>query len=135
MTPYQLVTSTSPSADVDQGLVYYDQNAQANGTGDHTVHFIQWVTVRGSLQYYFPGLDGRMWLSANVAYLTSPNDGQFGLSQSSTVKYMEWVDVDLMGDITPAVRLGIAYDNYSQHYNDGILAVDHRVEGAAFYMF
>jgi hypothetical protein len=134
-TSETIVTSTSPSPLVDPGLVYYDNNPVVGGSGDHTVHFIQWITVRGGLQYYLPGLDGKMWVSGNVSYITSPNDSQFGLSASSTLKYMEWFDVNLMGDLTPAVRLGIEYANYSQHYNDGILAVDHRVQGSAFYIF
>ncbi len=99
------------------------------------MHFIQWVTARVGLQYYFPGLDGKMWISGNYSYIGTPNSGQFGLSTSSTLRYMNWFDVNLMGDLTPAIRLGVEYANYSQRYNDEILAVDHRVQGAAFYIF
>jgi len=132
-TPETVVTSTTPAPLVDPGLVYYDNNPTA--TGNHTVHFIQWMTIRGGLQYYLPGLDGKLWLSANVAYVASNNDAQFGINPATTLKYMDWFDVNLMGDITPAVRLGLEYANYSQHYNDGIIAVDHRVQGSAFYIF
>jgi hypothetical protein len=132
-TPETIVTTTTPAPLVDPGLVYYDQFPTASG--DHTVHFIQWMTIRGGIQYYLPGLDGNMWVSANVAYVASNNDAQFGINPATTLKYMDWFDVNLMGNVTPAVRLGIEYANYSQHYNDEILAVDHRVQGSAFYIF
>jgi hypothetical protein len=113
-------------ADIDPGLVEY---------GNGTIHFIQWQTIRAGIQYYFPGLDGKMWISANYSNVSSANSGQFGLAAKSTLKFMDWVDVNLFGDLTPAIRLGVEYANYTQRYNDETLAVDHRVQGAAFYIF
>jgi hypothetical protein len=112
---------------IDPGLVYYDK------TGN--VHFIDWQSIRVGLQYYLPGLDGKMWISANFSNVSSDNTSQFGLNATKTLKYIDWVDVNLMGDLTPAIRLGVEYANYSQRYNDETLAVDHRVQGSAFYIF
>jgi hypothetical protein len=121
------VTPAQVYADIDPGLVEYGVNGG--------VHFIQWQTIRAGIQYYLPGLDGKLWISANYSNVSSANSGQFGLSAKATLKFMDWVDVNLMGDLTPAIRLGVEYANYTQRYNDETLAVDHRVQGAAFYIF
>ncbi len=114
-------------ADIDPGLAVYDTAG--------AVHFIQWQTIRAGLQYYFAGLDGKMWFSANYSNVSSNNSGQFGLTASKTLKSMNWVDANLMGDLTPAIRLGIEYAAYLQTYNDETTATDHRVQGSAFYIF
>jgi hypothetical protein len=131
LTPAQLAAgmtqATQQYSDIDPGFAVYD----AMGT----VHFIQWQTIRAGIQYYFPGVDGKMWLSANYSNVSSNNSGQFGLTTSKTLKMMNWFDVNLMGDLTPAIRLGIEYANYMQTYNDESKAMDHRVQGSAFYIF
>jgi hypothetical protein len=131
------------------------------------VTLINWQTIRGGLQYYFPGVDGRMWLTANYANVTMPNASTFlgypsSLAQGiaaakatattpaitavtpvagklvapTTVRNaLNFFDVALMGDLTPAVRLGIEYAYYVDKYMDGVSAPNHRVQASAFYIF
>jgi hypothetical protein len=112
---------------VDPGMVVYD----ANGT----LHAIQWQVYRAGLQYYLPGLDGKMWISGNYSRTKSPNASNYGAAPSSTLDHLDWFDANVMGDLTPAVRLGIEYANYNTTYADGIHAINHRVFASAFYIF
>jgi hypothetical protein len=121
------VTPAQVYADIDPGLVEYGVHGG--------VSFIQWQTIRAGLQYYFPGLDGKMWLSANWSNVSSGNTSQFGLVAAKTLKFMNWADVNIMGDLTPSIRLGVEYAAYLQTYNDETTATDHRVQGSAFYIF
>ena len=45
---------------IDQGLVTYDINP-----GGFALHPIQWSSLLVGLEYYLPGLDGRVWISGN----------------------------------------------------------------------
>ena len=54
------------AANFDAGLVGYNPFSKR-------FEAVQWTSVLGGLQYYFPGTGGRMWLSGNVSYLISNN--------------------------------------------------------------
>ncbi len=111
---------------IDPGIVTYD------ATG--TLRFIQWTTYRIGAQYYLPGIDGKMWLSANYSHMGSANAKDYGAA-TSVLSSLDWFDLNVMGDLTPAVRLGLEYANYNTEYADGIHAIDHRVQGSAFFIF
>ncbi len=111
---------------IDPGFVSYD----ANGN----LHVIQWTVYRVGGQYYLPGLDGKLWISGNYSYTKSNNARNFGAA-ASTLAHLVWYDVNVMGDVTPAVRLGIEYAKYRTTYVDNMRASDDRVEGSAFYIF
>ena len=128
---------------------------------------IDWRTVRGGVQYYFPGVDGKLWLSANYANVSVPNAATFTTYHASLTQgvaatpatgttpaipavapvpgklvapatirdAMNFFDVNLMGDLTPAVRLGIEFAYYADRYMDGVTAPNLRAQGSAFYMF
>jgi hypothetical protein len=53
------------NANIDTGIVTYD----ANGG----IHGIRWTTTLVGAQYYFPGLDGNLWISGNYSHVESPN--------------------------------------------------------------
>ena len=40
-----------------------------------------------------------------------------------------------MGDLTPAIRMGVEYDEYITNYVDQTHAIDKRVFGSLFYLF
>ena len=111
---------------IDPGIAVYD--ALGN------LHFIQWTTFRGGLQYYLPGLDGKMWVSANYSRVQTANAQRLG-ALAATLSSLDWFDFNVMGDITPAVRVGVEYANYNTFYGDAVHAIDHRVQGSAFYIF
>jgi hypothetical protein len=133
-------TAATPyNPDIDAGLVTVD------GKGNVTV--IQWRTIRGGLQYMLPGLDGRMWISGNYANVTSPNAPGLvtvtpatmtakASTNAATIRdALNWFDVNVMGDLTPAVRLGIEYAYSADRYADGQTGVNHRAQASAFYVF
>lgn len=134
------------------------------------VTLVNWQTIRGGLQYYFPGVDGKMWLSANYANVTMPNAGTFAsypatlaqgvaavkasagpppvaavtavapvagklVAPATLRNAMNFFDVLIMGDLTPAVRLGLEYAYYTDKYWDGVSGQNHRVQASAFYIF
>jgi hypothetical protein len=138
-SPAGTVSTTAYNPQIDPGLVTVDSK------GNVTV--IQWQTIRGGLQYYLPGLDGKMWISGNYANVTSPNAPGLitttpatatakATTNANTIRNaLNWFDVCVMGDLTPAVRLGIEYAYSADKYVDSQIGVNHRVQGSAFYIF
>ena len=58
------------------------------------------------------------------------------LGPANAVRIAEdWANANLFGDVTPAVRFGVQYSWFLDHYADGVDAVNHRVQLSAFYMF
>jgi hypothetical protein len=112
-------------ADIDANYLTFD----ANGN----LHAIQETTWRAGIQYYFPG-DGKLWVSGNYANLASDNAWRHGPG-SAVLGHLDWFDVNVMGDLTPSIRLGVEYANYNTMYADQIHAINHRLFGSAFYIF
>ncbi len=125
---------------VDNGMVIIDNNA-------HTMHAIIWTTAMGGLQYYLPGVDGRVWVTGNYAHIESPNIDQFtqtvapnpGVSnytQAASVRKSEdWVDANVFVEPLASVRLGVEYAAFLDHYVDGVTATNHRVQVSGFFLF
>jgi hypothetical protein len=142
--PMGVATPTVYNPQIDTGIATINPMSQA-------VSFIDWRTIRGGMQYYFPGVDGRLWLSANYANVASPNAATFvtstttpamGMTPAKTTttagtirSTLNFFDVNLMGDLTPAVRLGVEYAYYTDKYADGVSGTNHRVQGSAYYIF
>jgi hypothetical protein len=142
--PTGLATATVYNPQIDAGIATINPVTQA-------VSLINWRTVRGGLQYYFPGVDGKMWLSANYANVAVPNAASFVIttttpamgatpakttSNAGTLRStLNFFDVNVMGDLTPAVRLGLEYAYYTDKYEDGVSGTNHRVQGSAYYVF
>lgn len=138
-SPTGTVSTTAYNPQIDPGLVTVDAK------GNVTV--IQWQTIRAGLQYYLPGLNGKMWISGNYANVSSPNAPGLITTTAATAtakattnanairNALNWFDVNVMGDITPAVRLGIEYTYSADKYVDNQVGVNHRVQGSAFYIF
>ena len=117
---------------VDPGLVAY--------TTDGVAHLIQWQTFMVGAQYTIPGLDGRMWISANFSRSTSDNASQFG-TPGKLRSGEDFADFNVFGDVTPALRLGAEYGFFDDHYAGAevkvraIDAVNQRFQFSAFYLF
>ena len=111
---------------VDPALVVF--------AADGTAHLIQWQSYLIGLQYYFPKLNGRLWVSANYSHLESNNAKSHGPA-NAVRKGEEWADASLFGDITPAVRIGVGYAWFDDQYADGTHAINHRAQLSAFYLF
>lgn len=99
---------------------------------DGSFQAVRWQSFLVGAQYYFPRLDGRLWVSANYSHIGSGNAKLFG---AATRQSEDFVDGNLFGDVTPAVRLGLEYAWFHDRYGDGAIAVNHRVQFSAFYLF
>jgi hypothetical protein len=103
-------------------------------TADGTAHLVQWQSYLVGLQYYFPRLNGRLWVSGNYSHTDSNNSKLLGPANAVRIAE-DWANANLFGDVTPAVRFGVQYSWFLDHYADGVNAVNHRVQVSAFYMF
>lgn len=112
------------SGKIDPGIAAF--------TADGKLHLINWRTYRIGAEYYLPGLDGRMWVSGNYAFVTSNNVKLFS---GDTRQTEDWFDVNVFGDVTNSIRLGVEYAYFHDLYNDGKSGINHRSQFSAFYMF
>lgn len=123
-------TNASPAPtwpqNIDNGIAVYD----ANGG----LHFVQWTSWLAGVQYYLPGLNGRVWVSGNYSRVTSTNTNSYG-PPAKVRKSLDWFDVNLFTDVTPSVRFGLEYANFNDVYADGLHAINHRGQFSAFYIF
>ena len=134
------VANPTYTPNVDGNLVVYGP--------DGTLHGIQWTSYLIGIQYYFPGSDGKYWISANYSHTQSANaknftrnnvaavPTDFNLTYAGLVRDSEdWWDVNLFGDVAPGVRLGLEYANFNDKYADTVHAINHRVQASGFFLF
>lgn len=130
--PTMATPAPAYTPNVDPGLVAF--------TADGVAHLIQWQTFIVGAQYTIPGLDGRMWISANFSRSSSDNASQFG-TPGKLRSGEDFADFCVFGDVTPALRLGAEYAYFSDHYAGAevkvrpIDAVNQRFQFSAFYLF
>jgi hypothetical protein len=124
--PTMATPAPTYTPNVDPGLVVFN--------ADGTLHLIQWESYLIGAQYYFPGLNGRSWVSANYSHTDSNNAALHGAANKVRTRE-DWFDVNLFGDVTPAVRLGLEYAFFRDQYADGNTPINHRVQLSAFYLF
>ena len=114
---------------IDAGIMNFD-----SGGG---LHLVQWTSWLVGVQYYLPGLNGHVWLSGNYSRMTSGNIQEFvptaGLAKVRSD--LDWFDVNLFADLTPAVRLGGEYADTRDGYADGTHARNQRLQFSMFYIF
>jgi len=113
------------SPDIDPGIAVFD----ASGS----LHLVQWTSFIVGFQYYLPG-SGNVFVSANYARTRSGNAGDFGAA-NRTRDALDWFDVNLFWDVTPAVRLATEYANFKDTYNDGVHAINHRAQFSGVFLF
>ncbi len=111
---------------IDPGIAVYDITGR--------LHYIQWTSFIVGAQYYLPELGGKVWLSGNFSRLSS-NNTSFYTAAAKVRKNEEWFDVNLFADVTPAVRLGFEYARFKDTYGVGVVAIHHRAQMSAFYLF
>lgn len=113
--------------DLDNGIATYSSTGQLN--------YIQWTSYLFGAQYYFPGVNGKMWLSGNYSHMESSNTGTLYPKSPKVRSSEDWWDVNLFGDITPAWRVGLEYAQFLDHYIDGNAPTNHRVQLSGFFIF
>jgi hypothetical protein len=128
--PTMAATPPTYTVDADPSLIVFSADGKA--------HLIQWQSVLAGVQYYLPGLDGRLWVSSNFSHLSSDNASKYAASAATGArKHEDFVDANLFFDATPAVRLGFEYAWFRDVYSDAgsTFAVNHRAQLSAFYLF
>jgi len=130
---------------LDQGLVTYDINP-----GGFALHPIQWTSFLVGLEYYLPGLGGKVWVSGNYSHIRSSNTSQFArndadppnpdvyfypASQAQVRQGEDWWDANLFFDPVNAVRVGLEFASFTDHYVDGFTATNYRVQASGFFLF
>jgi hypothetical protein len=145
--PNPTMAATAPvyTPDIDQGIASYTVT-----NGKATLNLVQWTTLNFGAAYYFPGLDGRLFVAGNYGRSMSNNakdllgvaDPTLAASTKAVATartkirdHEEWFDFNVMGDPYPGVRMGVEYVHFADTYLDGTLAVNHRVQFSAFYIF
>jgi hypothetical protein len=141
--PPALSGSPAWPTNMDQGLVSYDLTAFA-------LHPVQWTSFLLGLEYYLPGLDGKVWVSGNVSRVQSNNTSLFARALSDTPNPTEnfypassaqvrkgetWWDANLFFDPVNAVRVGLEVAQFMDTYVDGYTAKNTRVQGSGFFVF
>jgi hypothetical protein len=117
---------TQAIPNIDNGIVTYD-----NGGG---LHGIQWTTYIVGGQYYFPGIDGKMFVTGSYSHVESANSHYYGAA-TKTLAAEDWFDVNLFADPLPAVRIGLEYANFNTMTVDGVHSLNHRLQLSGFFIF
>ncbi|HEY1959011.1 MAG TPA: hypothetical protein VGH28_25535 [Polyangiaceae bacterium] len=135
---------------VDNGMVVFDNCPKTyapGATSCNDLHAIVWMTAIGGIQYYLPGVNGRIWISANYAHTESPNIQDFTTTsapnalastyaqQANVRKSEDWADGNLFLEPHPSVRIGLEYAIFIDHYVDGVTATNHRGQVSGFFLF
>ena len=137
---------------VENGSVVFDTcSAGPNDPGSSCkeLHPIQWNVFMVGLQYYLPGLHGRVWVSGNYAHIESPNIANYtrrattapvatddNYVNAANVRQAEdFFNACLFVDPLESVRVGIEYAHYDDKYVDGVHAIHHRGQLSGFFLF
>jgi hypothetical protein len=137
--------------DIENGNVVYDTcSAGFDAVSScHDLHPILWNVYMGGLQYYLPGLKGRVWVSGNYAHIESPNIANYTrpdatppnpndenyVSAATVRKSEDFFNASLFVDPLESVRIGIEYAHYDDKYVDGVHAIHHRGQLSGFFIF
>jgi hypothetical protein len=113
---------------VDGGMVQYDSSGN--------LRTINWRTFMVGLQYYLPP-SGNVTIGANYTQGNSDNitDGLTGTALAGVMKKSQFFELVALGDITPAVRAGVAWQRTEQTRGDDQQPKNNRVELSVYFFF
>jgi hypothetical protein len=115
-------------ANIDAGILQYDSSGN--------LRTLNWQTFMLGLQYYLPP-DGRVAVAANYTQGDSDNitDGLAGGALGGVMKESQFFEAVVLGDITPAVRAGIAWQRIAQTRGDDVQSKNNRLELSVYFFF
>ncbi|TMQ14512.1 MAG: hypothetical protein E6J91_15170 [Deltaproteobacteria bacterium] len=115
-------------ANIDAGIVQYD------ATGN--LRTLNWRTFMVGLQYYLPP-NGQVTIGANYTQGDSDNitDGLTGGALGGVFKQSQFFELVALGDITPAVRAGVAWQRIAQTRGDDQQTKNNRLELSVYFFF
>jgi len=116
------------AANIDNGMVQYDANGK--------LHTINWTAFMAGAQYYLPP-NGELSIGANYTNGKSDNitDGLTGAALGRVMKESHYFEAVAIGDLTPAIRVGAAWQRIWQTLGDGMKSINSRVELSIYYFF
>jgi hypothetical protein len=144
-TPASAAGAPAWPTNVDQGLVTYDITP-----GVFALHPIEWTSFLVGLEYYLPGLGGKVWVSGNYSHVESNNSSQFARALTDTpnpneyfypasraqVRQSEdWWDANVFFDPVTSVRVGLEFAAFYDRYVDGFTATNYRGQASGFFLF
>lgn len=115
-------------ANIDPGIIQYDSAGNLRA--------LNWQTFMVGLQYYLPP-EGRVAIAANYTQGDSDNitDGLTGGALGGVMKKSQFFEAVVLGDITPAVRAGIAWQRIAQTRGDDVQSKSNRLELSVYFFF
>jgi hypothetical protein len=113
---------------IDPGIVQYD--------ADGNLRTLNWQTYMVGAQYYLPP-NGQVAIGANYTHGKSDNitKGLADASLGSVMKESQFFEAVVIGDITPAVRAGAAFQRIWQTRGDDMETKNNRVELSVYFFF
>jgi hypothetical protein len=115
-------------ANIDPGIVQYDTMGNLRA--------INWQTFMVGAQYFLPPT-GRIAIGANYTQGNSDNitDGLTGGALAGVFKQSQFFEAVVIGDLTPAVRIGAAWQRIAQTRGDEAVSKNNRLELAVYFFF
>ncbi|HEX3761497.1 MAG TPA: hypothetical protein VHW23_22525 [Kofleriaceae bacterium] len=115
-------------ANIDPGIVQY--------TAAGVLRTLDWTTFVVGAQYYLPP-NGRVTIGANYTHGESDNitDGLTGGALGGVFKQSQYFEAVALGDLTPAVRIGAAWQRVWQTRGDDVKTVNSRLELSVYFFF
>jgi hypothetical protein len=134
---FPTIPGTTPAAaypaNVDPGIVQYDTMGNLRA--------INWQNFMVGAQYYLPPT-GRVAVGANFTQGTSDNitDGLTGGALAGVFKQSQFFEAVVIGDLTPAVRIGAAWQRIAQTRGDdtdtrNVVSKNNRLELSVYFFF
>lgn len=121
-------------ANIDPGIIQYDSAGNLRA--------INWTTFMVGAQYYLPPT-GRVAIGANYTHGASDNitDGLTGTALNNVFKESQYFEAVVIGDLTPSVRIGAAWQRVQQtrgdklSNGDDVVSKNNRLELAVYFFF
>jgi hypothetical protein len=115
-------------ANIDPGIVQYDTMGNLRA--------INWQTFMVGAQYFLPPT-GRISIGATYTQGNSDNitDGLTGGGLAGVFKQSQFFEAVVLGDLTPAVRIGAAWQRIAQTRGDEAVSKNNRLELAVYFFF
>ena len=116
------------AANIDAGIVQYDSTGK--------LRTLDWQTFMVGLQYYLPP-NGQLSVAANYTQGDAGNitDGLTGGALGGVMKQSQFFELVALGDITPAIRAGLAWQRIAQTRGDDTTSKNNRVELSVYFFF
>ena len=101
---------------------------------------IKWQGILAGLQYHLPIDEGKIWISALYARLTSSNISEVALKPYNAYKKSEYFDASAFLAFAASTQIGVMYQTMKQTYVDDSdvslkAARNHRVHVAVLFFF